>query len=182
MSGLVVDQRTADRFWAKVDQNGPIPEHAPKLGRCWLWTGALSTGGYGNFWAFGRYMRATHVVLLLKGVVVPEGQHACHHCDNPACVKPRHLFVGTRNDNMRDCHAKGRSGDALLRSETTRGAANVKAKLDERGVRALVDAWNAGGATKAELARRFNVWPSNVQHIIHGRTWKHLGLEIRRST
>lgn len=166
-----IDAKTVARFWAKVDRRG--------ADECWPWIGARSTGGYGNFWALERYCRAPRIALALSGVDVPAELDVCHSCDNPPCVNPAHLFLGTRRVNMRDMSAKGRCGSTTLDTAKTRGERNVKAKLTEADVRALVAAWNAGDVSKAELARRYGVWPSNVVHILKGRTWAHLGLVIR---
>lgn len=79
---------------------------------CWEWLGAANREGYGEFpismWPL-KNKKATHVALLFSGVIVPEGMFACHHCDNPPCVNPKHLFVGTHQDNMDDMRKKGRA-------------------------------------------------------------------------
>jgi hypothetical protein len=80
---------------------------------CWLWEGACDKHGYGQL-RFGqggpgslRY--ATHIALELAGRPVPPGRFACHTCDNPPCVNPDHLFIGSQKENMADCIAKGRA-------------------------------------------------------------------------
>lgn len=82
-----------------------IPE--PNSG-CWLWFGAMDKKGYGQI-RRGRTRPATHVALEMDGRAVPKGWQACHHCDNPSCVNPQHLFVGTALDNARDAMRKGRN-------------------------------------------------------------------------
>lgn len=88
------------RFWAKVDKRGPD--------ECWPWTGAKSSHGYGNFCVEGRTEKASRFSWFLVHGAIEPGICICHHCDNPICVNPAHLFAGTRLDNTRDCQAKGR--------------------------------------------------------------------------
>lgn len=96
------------RFWSQVDKQGPIH---PTLGtRCWLWTGTrLHRGqGYGQIAVDRvRYMAHRYSWILHNGPI-PEGLQACHHCDNKGCVNPKHLFLGTSQDNQDDKVAKGR--------------------------------------------------------------------------
>lgn len=90
-----------DRFLVKVDKSSVVEE-------CWLWKGAHNFEGYG-FMRVGNSTRSAHRISyeLFRGVI-PTGYQVCHKCDNPRCVNPNHLFVGTRSDNMRDKVAKGR--------------------------------------------------------------------------
>lgn len=105
------------RFWANVDKNGPIPEHCPELGPCWIWTGGCDASGYGLFYYHDetgrrRRTRAHRWLLghlrskpLTREVVGKED--ACHHCDNPPCVRAEadgqgHLYIGTRKQNIAD--------------------------------------------------------------------------------
>lgn len=103
------DLRALERFWSKVDKNGPTMPHMDS--QCWVWTGAArvsACGRYGQFWLNGRTVPAARVALLSAGVDVPPGYFACHRCDNPGCVRPDHLFPGTPMDNARDMVEKGR--------------------------------------------------------------------------
>ncbi|MBI5315856.1 MAG: HNH endonuclease [Nitrospirae bacterium] len=88
-----------DRFWSKVAK-GP-PED------CWLWMGARLLTGYGVF-SLGGSDGAHRVAWMLTHGPIPPGRHICHHCDNPPCCNPAHLFCGTHLDNMRDRDRKGR--------------------------------------------------------------------------
>ena len=82
-----------------------------KTEKCWLWTGArfrAYNGDYGAFSLAGRPQRAHRVAYLLFKGEIPKRLHVLHECDNPSCVNPKHLFLGTHQDNMTDCINKGR--------------------------------------------------------------------------
>jgi hypothetical protein len=153
------------RFWKHVD----------KSGECWLWTATRSSDGYGRV----RVQRPKRTDLNAHRVSwelaygpIPSGQHVLHHCDNPPCVRPDHLFLGTNADNVADKVAKGRTAD-------TRGERNHKAKLTAEQVAVIRAEWTAGaigrpiGRSKtAELAERFGVTKSSIYHVARGWTWR----------
>jgi len=88
-----------ERFWAKVDRTDD----------CWLWTACRTTHGYGQFRPErSRGAQAHRVAWELTNGPIPAGMLVLHRCDNPPCVNPAHLFLGTQSDNMRDMYAKGR--------------------------------------------------------------------------
>jgi HNH endonuclease len=87
------------RFWPKVK----------KTATCWLWTGYIDNKGYGKMWRRPQKAAiASRVSWELHNGPIPEGMNVLHRCDNPACVRPEHLFLGTIMDNNRDRYAKGR--------------------------------------------------------------------------
>ncbi len=94
----------AERFWPKVDKRGDD--------ECWEWTGGRHPSGYGQIWIGGKYgshIYAHRASWEINGHKIPDGMCVLHHCDNPPCVNPAHLFIGTQADNMRDKQAKGRT-------------------------------------------------------------------------
>jgi len=95
--------KLAERFWSKVDKSGG--ENS-----CWPWLGATDgRRGYGQFFMDRRHRKATHVAWeLANASPFPEGKHACHSCDNPPCVNPRHIWPGTHSENHKDSFAKNR--------------------------------------------------------------------------
>jgi hypothetical protein len=115
-----VPHALAERFWAHVDKNGPMPANLPSdAGPCWLWTGRTRTGNYAGMHVqepgtpdapeIKGTKPATHVSWFLTFGVWPE-RDMCHACDNPPCVNPGHLFDGSRADNLYDGRAKAAGG------------------------------------------------------------------------
>jgi hypothetical protein len=148
-------EQTIARFWALARKT--------KAG-CWLWRGHLSPSGYGVFTWRGRWTRAHRLAYELTSGAIPAGTLVCHRCDVRRCINPAHLYAGSAFDNMRDAAAAGK----------TRGSRNGRARLDDDQVRAIREL-AAIGVKQAELARRFGVPAPTVNHIVHRRTWKHLG-------
>jgi hypothetical protein len=106
----------AERFWAKVDKNAP--------GGCWLWTACRNQLGYGEFSVKNRSMWAHRVAWELVNGPIPNGLEICHNCptgDNPSCVNPEHMFLGTHADNLRDAIKKQRSGLIQFASRNSEG-------------------------------------------------------------
>lgn len=107
---MPIKRPLAERFWEKVDKNGPVPPHQKNIGRCWIWLSSTDKDGYGTIWLNEeiRATRATHVSWKLHFDAVPKGAWVLHRCDNPSCVRPSHLWLGNAKDNAVDREQKGR--------------------------------------------------------------------------
>lgn len=169
-----------ERLWPRVNKDGPT---MPGMDTpCWLWTGG-ECGGYGEIRIGLRGPRygAHRASWVVAHGDVPDGLHVCHRCDNPKCVRPEHLWLGTMAQNMADKMAKGRNRgpargnnwtctrpEALPRGEKCRSA-----KLTEANV-----VWILGelkrGATSVALARLLGVNPETVRKIAIGKHWTHI--------
>jgi len=181
--------RPESRFWRYVDKNGPTPPHRPELGPCWIWTAYRNEKGYAKI-ARGPNgtgaMQASRVAWFIEhGAYPPPDLCACHHCDNPACVRASHLFLGTKAQNNADMYAKGRGSDgsAVPRGDRhyaktephrlARGEKHGCAKLSEADVieiRRLM----ANGESGPRVARLFGVDHKTVYAIRDRRIWRHL--------
>lgn len=148
-----------DRFWAKVTRADGD--------ECWEWQGATNQHGYGIFYPVlrNRKMLAHRYSLTLATGREPP-DCVLHRCDNPRCVRPDHLFLGSRSDNAADKVSKGRQSGA-------QGEANSKARLCAEQV-LEIRRQAAAGKSRSQLARDFKVSLRNMRQIVDGQTWKHL--------
>lgn len=156
-----------ERFWTKVDKNGP--EIYPGIGRCWLWTGT-KRGVYPSFGIGSRKDGTKRTVALHRFILsLKLGRKllpridACHKCDVPTCVNPDHLFEGTRRDNVLDSVNKGRFN-------RPRGAKHVRAKLTEEKVQAIL----SDSRMHKVLAAEYKVTRSIISKIKSRSIWKHV--------
>ena len=145
-----------ERFWAKVDKKGPE--------ECWEWTGAKLRDGYGRIREGGQYGRpvlAHRASWELAKDPIPKGMCVLHRCDNPACVNPAHLFLGTISDNAQDMVNKGRS---------TRGERVITSKLTEQGVHEIRQMLGAR-ILQSVIAKKYVVTHMTSSRINTGATW-----------
>lgn len=177
-----------DRFWAKVDKNGPVPAHMPHLGQCWVWTACRGTGRngeklYGFIGVNGTNKLSHRVSWELHNGTIPDGMCVMHKCDNMACVNPDHLQLGTLDDNNKDMATKKRSATGDRHGSRTHpgnhaGTKNAAAKLTEADALEIVRLHETGNYTLRELGSMFGVSTYPIYGVIHGLYWSHVtGIE-----
>lgn len=151
----------AARFWAKVERRGPD--------ECWPWLAATNTPGrYGRISRGGRGgpgFGAHRVSWEIHNGPIPDGLYVCHRCDNPSCVNPKHLFLGTARENVADMVAKGRGGNPPAWS----GETHPGAKLTDEQVAAIR---SAARGSIAKLARSLGINRTHAFDIRSGRAWR----------
>lgn len=150
-----LDLSAEERFWMKVVR----PEDPAA---CWVWVGAKDGTGYGRLNLPSLSRSAHRAVFALLGKPVPKGVVVCHRCDNPACVNPDHLFLGSMADNQADMARKNRSAH---------GSKSPHAKLTEADVRRVI-AMREAGLQHGEIATAVGVHRVTVTDILSGRTWR----------
>lgn len=142
-----------ERFWSKVK----------KTDSCWIWTGGHLKHGYGMIRAGGtehRRLGAHRVSWMIHHNEIPNGLYVLHHCDNPPCVNPAHLFLGTHLDNVRDMHQKGRAsggrmfGNSFRRTTTEEQVRQIRGLFKNRHI------------SYSAIARTFNLGRNTVKRII----------------
>lgn len=149
-----------ERFEQKVNRRGPD--------ECWPWTGSANGSGHGEFYvspARGLVPAHAFALELAMGKRCPAGLEGCHHCDNPPCVNPAHLYYGTRQQNVDDMWARDRG---------RHGSRSPSAKLTEDSVLEIRFRF-AAGESQTVLAEEFGISDSQASHVVNGRAWKRVG-------
>ena len=161
-----------ERFWQKVD----------KSGECWLWTGAKGGGKYGQLSVGGKRVRAHRWIYEQTYGPLPLDIDCCHKCDIRLCVRPDHLFAGTRSDNMQDCAQKGRHNMQTQPGCSSfhnpgfprpRGEGHGMSKLTASKVLAIREL-KAAGESSSKVAAKFGVSKSIVSQIARREVWAHV--------
>jgi hypothetical protein len=140
-----------ERFWSKVN----------KTKTCWLWTGALrGKMGYGYFWHKQHWVAHRFSWQLAHGPI-PSNMCILHICDNPLCVRPAHLFIGSKKDNNHDMIKKGRTQwigrarNRMLSAQQVREIRKLRAK----------------GMMHTEIGKLYKVHPTTIRGVTTGRTY-----------
>jgi len=136
----------------------------PKSYGCWEWAAATSDFGYGQFWYDG-YMQVAHRVAYEFVNGDPGDLCVCHHCDNPPCVRPSHLFLGTREDNNRDAKQKGRK---------PKGTEHHFCEITEQQAREIKQKMVNDGVSGYKIADEYEISSSHAYCIKNGKNWPHI--------
>ena len=138
-----------EHFWERINK----AEYG-----CWEWTGVKDKNGYGRVFFRGK-QRFTHTVswILTHGIAPENGYGVLHKCDNPPCVRPDHLFLGTQLDNMQDAKAKGRVAQGFILPQTI---------LSPKSREEIVSLYATGHYSQKALGRIFHVSQQRVSRLI----------------
>lgn len=148
-----------ERFWRYVKKN--------KGGGCWIWTGSRIRRGYGQFMVGRKNMKAHRVsFMIIHGNPNPQNLLVLHKCDNPPCVNPAHLFLGTAKQNVEDMFSKGRQHDR-------KGEKNGQSKLSSEEVLKICRLLK-GGTSQSRVAALFGLNQTTVGDISRGKIWGHV--------
>lgn len=147
------------RFWAKVDKT-------PGGAACWEWQGARAQHGYGIFDARSGERFAHRRSWVMANGPIPDGLCVLHRCDNPPCVNPRHLFLGTKSDNTADMMNKGRHRPVSMPRES-----NPNVKLTEAQMLEIRQRYVTESISQDRLAREYGISQTQVSRIIRYESW-----------
>lgn len=156
-----------ERFWSKVDYGDT----------CWSWLGSVRGKGYGQFGIEANHIEDAHrVAYRLAYGPIPEGVLVCHKCDNPNCVRPDHLFLGSHRDNLLDASKKGRLTQLVTMHQPHRHWGEVHATkltlIKVREIQEKAQRFDYHKTNWAELAREYGVSRGTISDIVMGRRWK----------
>lgn len=163
---FIQTQTTTQKFLEKIDVD--------KTSHCWTWTAQKDKDGYGtmmvNINHKQKRMRAHRLSWqLYNHKEVPKGLLVLHHCDNPSCVNPDHLFLGTAKDNTQDMVKKGRKGYNNIGGER-----HPKARLDNEKVIQIRELYATKKYTQKELGKIFKVGGRQIGYIVNNQSWRNI--------
>lgn len=146
--------------WNVVQRDTPFAD-----GPCWEWRGNRECGGYGRFSMNGKKVKTHRAAYETWVGPIHEGMVVRHMCDNPPCINPEHLELGTQKDNMRDRDERGRH-------TPVRGEKHGCAKLTWDNVNEIRSLWSTGNYTRKQLAEDFGVALTTIDKVVRNKTWK----------
>jgi hypothetical protein len=173
---MFISKTDAAKFWTKVDKRGPRD--------CWLWTAGRVPYGYGSMYYGGSRNFGAHRfswLLANPDSDIPKGHCICHTCDNPPCVNPAHLFLGSTRDNAIDGRSKGRGPGAHLKPAShhpeamPRGERHWNSKYTPEQIAAVRTLFDSG-MRQCDIMRAMNIPRRVVQRLVmyRGKHWAHI--------
>lgn len=163
METITWDAKRMERFWSYIRVDG---------GGCWEWKGFRNQKGYGMFAVGSRVTRLAHRLMYeIAFKKEPTGRSVCHHCDNPPCVKPTHIYLGTPKSNSSDMWTR--------RPPNRKGACNGRAKISEALVIAIRSEYRFSktgvkGSGYPALAKKYGIPRATAYNIVSRKTWSHI--------
>ncbi len=152
-------------FWSQVDNSSEDD--------CWIWFGPRGNHGYGVFGWNNKSSTAHRFAYEHSFGEIKPSSIICHHCDNPLCVNPIHLFAGTYQDNVDDMIKKDRQNWSGFGTRNQDGEKNCMVKLTEEQVKDIRSARKSGVMLK-DLAKKYHVHPPAISRVCNGKRWRHL--------
>ncbi len=152
-------KKDINRFWKYVDTG--------KDDDCWEWSGGRGSNQYGRMSYQCKSMSMHRFSWMIHNGSIPNGMLILHHCDNPPCVNPKHLFMGTQQDNMDDMINKGRA-------IAPKGEVQGHSKLNADQVRAIRQLYATGKYLQRELGEMYGVHGHHIGSIVRREWWKHI--------
>lgn len=147
----------SERFWERAGRRGDD--------ECWEWTGHRQNDGYGDLHVSpDKHLVAHRIAYELANGAIPAGMLVCHRCDNPPCVNPAHLFLGTPAENMADRNLKGRHAHGERHGRTHLTASDI------REIRRCA----GQGEKQSDLGHRFGIHQTQVSRIVLRKHWAHI--------
>lgn len=134
---------------------------------CWIWSGAKQPTGYGLLWVspLKKYEKTHRLSYKFFNGDIPDGKCVCHRCDNPSCINPEHLFIGSHAENAADKIAKGRQKI---------GSQHGRAVLIESQILEIRKSYSGKYGQLSELARQYNITPQSILAIVTRKNWRHI--------
>lgn len=164
--GVYKRKSVSERFLSRVNKHGVKVSYMKT--RCWEFTGSLDGGGYGRFGIKYESWKAHRISWVFANRKrVPKGMFICHKCDNRACVRPSHLFLGTQKENIQDAIKKGRFIPPVMLS----GEDHPAAKLSNEDVKRIRE-FRAQGYTQQLIAEEYDVSQMQISNIINFKSRK----------
>lgn len=158
-------EKDIKRFWSKVDVKSED--------ECWEWMAGDDGNGYGVIRINNKNVKAHRFSYTINIGVIFDKLFVCHSCDNPSCVNPKHLWLGTNKDNSQDRDVKGRGNHP-------KGVAHGRTSLSENDIIYIRETYSKGNITQKELAKQFGIVHSVVSYIVRGATWKNVAGKITK--